>query len=72
MKYKNPDGTLGEPHTFTDLAENNRLMEELIKSIDRFGFFIVFIGILFFGLIIWLIYYVIAHNVVNNIVARCL
>lgn len=60
MKIKTQDG-ISEAMPLSDIQVNNRML----KSISWIMFF-------FFIYLIWLTYYVISRNVVNNIVARCL
>ena len=35
LKYKNPDGSIGEPQVLTDLAKNNILLESVIRTLDK-------------------------------------
>ena len=60
------------------LRENNELIKQNNKRLDNqaklfkgLGKSIIIILIAWTIIILWLIYYVISHNVVNNIVARC-
>ena len=59
MNLKTKNG-LAEPMPLSDIQENNRWLKA-----------VAVILLLFFAYLIWLTYYVIANNVLNNVVARC-
>lgn len=75
MVFKMDNITLGEPQTLTDLERNNRIIEKLAKQDarrDNIIIALVILGYLFLIFMLYLFYYVIFNNVINNIVARCL
>lgn len=70
MEIKTPEG-IGQGAPLTDIQEYNRRLEENTKAIVRQTMAYSLVGLLFFAAVVWLIYYVISRNVVNNIVAHC-
>ncbi|MEK6882253.1 MAG: hypothetical protein AABY22_21725 [Nanoarchaeota archaeon] len=60
MKIITKDG-VAEPLFLSDIQINNRWLKALAVTM-----------FLFFVYVIWLTYYIIQNNVLNNIVARCI
>ena len=60
MRIKTKGG-IAEPLELSDIQFNNRWLKVIAFSL-----------FLFFCYVIWLTYYVISNNVVNNIVAKCI
>ena len=61
--YYTKDGK-AEPQELSDLQQNNRLMARWIMVVG-IG------GALGLSYLLWITYYIIKHNVLNNIVSRC-
>ena len=73
--HRDEEGNLAEPQTLSDLERNNRILEqnnEIISETNEWnrtkdklnmGFKAVWTG-----MILWLVYYVIQNDVVNNLV----
>lgn len=66
MEIKTPEG-IGEGRPLTDIQEYNRQLK-----INNYVLGLI-MGALWFGgfILLWLIWYIIDKNVLNNIVARC-
>jgi len=68
LQYQDENGNIGEGQTITDLERNNALIERGIKVLWYFaGLFT-----LCFVLVLWMIFYIIRNDVVNNIVGACM
>lgn len=63
MKIKTIGG-IAEPMPLTDLQENNLIFRKMIK-------YAVVLGYLLFFYVVFMTFYIIHNNVLNNIVLRC-
>ena len=58
--YKSSEG-VAEPQALSDVQQYNKALK-----------FIGYVMFCFFLYLVWLTYYVISHNVLNNIIGRCI
>ncbi len=59
LKFKDNAGNLGEGQTLTDLAQNT-------IAINRMSNRIWWLGLLFFGLIVFMIFYIAWNDILTN------
>ena len=70
MQIKTPEG-IADPAPLSDIQEYNKRLK-YHSAVLRFGITVGgVIGCMFLIIIVWLIWYIMANNVLNNIVARC-
>lgn len=68
LEFKQENGVIGVGQTLTDLERNNREL----KSMRKVLWYFAGLGTAFLLLILWGIYYLISHEVINHIVERCI